>query len=185
MRLFVAIPVRPPVEGALKDLLSRWSAGGWPVKWVRAEGLHLTLKFLGSVEDARVETVTRSLAGAVAGTLSLSFTLTELGGFPSLAKARVLWAGLESEAPLELLVHRVERSCEELGFPVEGRPFRPHVTLGRLREGNRLPPDAIQEIESVRLNPVSFTSDQVILYESLPGAGGSRYQARATFPLGH
>jgi 2'-5' RNA ligase len=137
------------------------------------------------VEDERVEPLRLSLAGAVAGTPNLSFGLTELGGFPSLAKARVLWAGLDSEAALELLVHRVVQACAVLGFPVEGRPYRPHVTLGRLREGNRLSPEAIQEIESVRLDPVSFMSQQVILYQSLTDAGGSRYEARATFPLGN
>lgn len=185
MRLFVAIPVEPPVDGVLGELLRRWSPRGWPVKWVRPDGLHLTLKFLGAVESHRFEPIVGSLAGAIAGTPHLSFTLIELGGFPSLGEARVLWAGLESEAALELLVHRVERSCEALGFPVEGRPYRPHVTLGRIRAGSRLSPEATGEVESAGLNSVSFMSTRVILYESLTGSGGSRYQPRATFPLGN
>ena len=87
-------------------------------------------------------------------------------------------------APLELLVHRVERACAGLGFPVEGRPFRPHVTLGRVREGRRLPEPAVRAIEGAELPAASFMAERVVLYESLPGPGGSRYEERATFPLG-
>lgn len=184
MRLFAAIPVGPPVDGVLSDLLTRWRSTDWPVKWVHPEGLHLTLKFLGSVEDDRIEPTKRSLTEAIAGTPNLSFSLTELGAFPSLEKARVLWAGLESEAALELLVHRVERACAGLGFSVEGRPYRPHVTLGRVRENGRWPTEAASIIEATPLNPVSFMSTEVVLFESLTGPGGSRYQPRATFRLG-
>lgn len=184
MRLFAAIPVGAPVDALLARLLDRWKSNDWPVKWVRPEGLHLTLKFLGSVEADLVAPIKGSLAEAIAGTPRLSFTLTDLGGFPSVAKARVVWAGLESEAALELMVHRVEQASARLGFPLEGRPYRPHVTLGRLREGRRLPAAAIREIEGVDLTPVSFTSEAVVLYHSQTGPGDSRYEALATFPLG-
>lgn len=184
MRLFAAIPVGPPAAGVLTELVERWRVTDWPVKWVRAEGLHLTLKFLGSVDEQRLDAVRDSLGNAIAGTPGLSFTLGELGAFPSLAAGRVLWADLESEGALELAVDRVERACAELGFPLEGRPFRPHVTLGRVREGRRLSPSAIEAIESTRLEPASFMSEAIVLFESRTGPGGSRYEPRATFPLG-
>lgn len=184
MRLFAGIPVSQPVLGALGELLERWRSTDWPVRWVRHDGLHLTLKFLGSVEAERVASIRDALAAAVLGTPALSFTLTEVGAFPTVSRARILIAGLESEAPLELLVHRIERGCAELGFPVEGRPFRPHVTLGRVREGGRLPDPAVRAIEGAALPAVSFRPERVVLYESLPGPGGSRYEERAAFPLG-
>lgn len=184
MRLFAAIPVGPPVDLILGELLGRWSSSDWPVKWVRPAGLHLTLKFLGSVAPERLEEIAAALEQAIGRTPPLSFTLTELGGFPSLRKARILWAGLEAEAALELMVDRIERGFSQLGFSVEGRPYRPHVTLGRLREGSRLPEPAIETIEGITLDPVSFMSPAVVLYESLTGQGGSRYETRATFPLG-
>jgi 2'-5' RNA ligase len=184
MRLFAAIPVGPPAAGVLTDLLDRWRVTDWPVKWVRGEGLHVTLKFLGSVDEPRMDAVRDSLGSAIAGTPGLSFTLAELGAFPSLEAGRVLWAGLESESALELLVHRIERACATLGFPLEGRPFRPHVTLGRIREGSRLSGSATQAIEATRLEPASFMSDAIVLFQSLTGPGGSRYEPRATFPLG-
>ena len=184
MRLFAAIPVAQPVHGILGELLDRWRSTDWPVKWVRSEGLHLTLKFLGSVGREQVASIRDGLSASIAGTPGLSFALTELGAFPTVTRARTLVAGLESEARLELLVHQIERACAELGFPVEGHPFRPHVTLGRVREGRRLPEVAVQAIEGAELPAVSFVSDRVVLYESLPGSGGSRYEERATFPLG-
>jgi len=184
MRLFAGIPVAEPAHGALGGLLEGWRSTDWPVKWVRQDALHLTLKFLGSVETERVATIRDALAAAVQGTPALSFALTEVGAFPTVSRARILIAGLESEAPLELLVHRIERACADLGFPVEGRPFRPHVTLGRVREGRRLPEPAVRAIGGAELPAASFMADRVVLYESLPGPGGSKYEERATFPLG-
>jgi 2'-5' RNA ligase len=183
MRLFVAIPVGGAVAVALEQLLAKWHATPWPVKWARPEGLHLTLKFLGSVEPADYPKLVETIAAAVQGTPALSFTLTELGAFPGWSKARVLWAGLESEAALELLVHRLEQGCATLGFPLEGHPYRPHVTLGRVREGHRLTPGAIQAIEQETISPASFLSSEVILYESFTGGAGARYEVKASFPL--
>lgn len=184
MRLFVGIPVEGEVADVLGGLLERWERNGWPVKLARPEGLHLTLKFLGAVESERYPALLEAVADAVRGTPALSFALSELGAFPELVRARVLWAGLESEAALELLVHRIERACAGLGFPLEGRPYRPHVTLGRVRAGNRLPSTAIERFEAEALPRATFLSNQVVLYQSLAGAGGSRYEVKASFPLG-
>jgi 2'-5' RNA ligase len=184
MRLFIAIPVAGPVEEALRDLLDRYRSRDWPVKWVRPNGLHLTVKFLGTVEPARLAAIQGAIGDASAGAPGLPFSLVELGTFPGFARARIIWAGLESEAALELLVHRVERACATLGFAVEGRPFRPHVTLGRVREGAHLPPAAVHELEQTRVPAASFVADRIVLYESQPGPGGSVYTVRATFPLG-
>ncbi len=184
MRLFVAIPVAGPVDQALRDLLDRYRSSDWPVKWVRPEGLHLTVKFLGAVDPARLATIAAAVGDASAGTPALPFSLVEVGAFPGVARARIIWAGLESEASLELLVHRVERACATLGFAVEGRPFRPHVTLGRVREGARLSAAAVHELEQARAPAASFVADRMVLYENLTGPGGPVYAARATFPLG-
>jgi len=183
MRLFAAIPMNGAVQDALSALLMRYRKTDWPVKWVRSEGLHITVKFLGSVEAERTGAIADALADASAGTPALPFTLREVGAFPGFARARVLWAGLESETALELLVDRVERRCAALGFAVEGRPFRPHVTLGRLRDGARLPTAAIHELER-EIPSGSCVADRLVLFESVPGSGGSTYTPRATFPLG-
>jgi len=184
MRVFVAIPVAGLVEEALREVLGRYRSEDWPVKWARPDGLHLTVKFLGAVEPERLVEIEGALGGASVGTPALPFSLVELGAFPGFARARVIWAGLESGAALELLVDRVERACASLGFPLEGRPFRPHVTLGRVREGARLPASAIQALEHTAMPAASYVADRMVLYESKTGPGGSAYVVRATFPLG-
>lgn len=183
MRLFVAIAMTGEVAAELGALLGRWQETDWPVKWVRPEGLHLTLKFLGEVGEEQYSRLVDIVAAAVQGTPPLTLTLTEVGAFPTVPRARVLWAGLENDTALELLVHRVEQGAGTLGFPIEGRPYRPHVTLGRIREGQRLGSGAVQSIERAELAPASCLGSAVHLYQSHTGGGGSRYEVRATFPL--
>lgn len=183
MRLFAGIPVSGTAESALLGVLARLQQTGWPVRWVRPEGLHLTVKFLGEVAEDRLRAVADTLAVAASGTGMLAFGCTGLGAFPSLARPSVLWAGLEAEPALELLVDRVERGCTDLGFPLEGHPHRPHVTLGRVRRDERLPASAAALLEAERVAG-NFTAERLVLYRSHPGAGGSRFESLLTFPLG-
>lgn len=183
MRLFVAIAMTGDVAEALAALLGAWTDREWPVRWVRPEGLHLTLKFLGEVGEGQFPALVDAVEQAVQGTPPLTCTLTEVGAFPTIPRARILWAGLESDAALELLVHRLEQGLAPLGFPVEGRAYRPHVTLGRVREERGLSSAAVEAIERAELAPVSCLATEVYLYQSHGGPGGSRYEVRATFPL--
>jgi 2'-5' RNA ligase len=134
VRLFVALNLPAAVRDALWRAAEPARALDPPVKWVRPEGLHLTLKFLGDVDDATETAVREALARAAGGgetPRAITLALHGFGAFPDAHRPRVFWAGIEAEPPLELLQHRLERELEPLGFPLEGRPFRPHVTLGR------------------------------------------------------
>ena len=183
MRLFVGIPLAPPAREVLGRVLVRLEGMGWPVRWHRADDLHLTLKFLGEVGGERVDQVSGALAEALEGTPELHLVISGLGVFPHPARARVIWAGVENEPALELLADRLERRLEPLGFPVEWRPFHPHVTLGRVREGRRLPAEAGQELERP-VPSASFEVPNVVLYESITGPSGAQHNARVTVPLG-
>ena len=183
MRLFAAIPVEGEGRAGLEAVLAALGPMGWPVRWTRPGQLHLTVKFLGEVEAARVAELTDAIGQASAGMAPLGFTLADLGAFPSMQRARVLWAGLEAEGALELMVDRVERGCHALGFAIEGRPFRPHVTLGRVKEHGHLPRDAGDRL--AELTPAgNFLGDRLVLYHSHLGPGGPRYEPLATFPFG-
>ena len=131
MRLFVALNFLPPVREALWAATARLRDLDLPVKWVRGEAVHLTLKFLGDVADERVPELAAALTSAAAGARPLSLALGGFGVFPAVRRPRVVWVGIEPEPGLEILQHRVEREFAPLGFPTEGRPFQPHVTLGR------------------------------------------------------
>jgi len=104
-----------------------------PVRWVSAEALHLTLKFLGEVSEAKLGELGEALEHAVVGARALPVTIDTFGAFPDATRPSVVWAGIVQDPALELLQHGVERAFAPLGFPPEGRPFRPHITLGRTR----------------------------------------------------
>ena len=179
MRLFVALNLPKPVREAL------WAAAApvreleLPVKWVRGEGVHLTLKFLGDVADEREAELGAALTRAAAGTRGLALALGGFGVFPDFRRPRVVWVGIAPEPGLEILQHRVEQEFAPLGFPTEARPFRPHVTLARAARDAR-PGDfagleaAIAQLEFSETALVSA----VDLMQSTLQSGGTVYHAR-------
>lgn len=182
MRLFVGIPIVDDARREIIALLGRLRETDWPVRWVSDEGLHLTLKFFGEVTPERLDVIEESVRFAGRGTGAFDLGLDDLGAFPSAARPRILWAGIDAPPALELLYDRLERGGEAIGFAPEGAPFRPHVTLGRVREGHRLPPHALQEAGRW-LSPVPFVATHLVLYESVLTTQGPRYGARATIEL--
>ena len=176
MRLFIALT--PPAEvqravwGAVHPLRSR----ELPVKWVAPEGVHLTLKFLGEVGEERRDELVAALRAAVAGSRPIALAVRGAGVFPDAARPRVFWAGVEPDPALELLADRVERGFAALGFPSEGRPFRPHLTLGRAGRSAR--PRDFADVERVLERMVveaAAVVDGVDLVQSTPGPHGSVY----------
>jgi RNA 2',3'-cyclic 3'-phosphodiesterase len=183
MRLFAAVPIPDPARKQILVLLGRLREGGWPVRWVHDEGLHMTLKFFGEVAPERLDVIEEAMRFAAAGAGALSLQLGALGAFPSRARPRILWVGIEAPASLELLQDRIERGSEAIGFPPEGTPFQPHVTLGRVREGQRLPPGGLDD-HAEDFEQVPFVAQELVLYESLLTTGGPRYESRLTLDLG-
>lgn len=151
---------------------------GLPVKWVSPEGIHLTLKFLGDVPPARLPEVVGALERAAAGARPFPLAVGGFGAFPTGDRARVVWVGCEATPPLELLQDAVEREYAAIGFPVEGRPFRPHLTLGRARPQSR---SGVRGL-AARLEALTFedgfTVDGIDLMESTLTPAGARYAAR-------
>ena len=145
-----------------------------PVKWVRPDGIHLTLKFLGEADDGRAPDLAAALGRAAHGAPALPIAIEGFGAFPDPAHARVLWAGITTEPALELLQHAVEREFAPLGFPTEGRPFRPHVTLGRAQRAG-----AFRALEPA-LAALTFAETVVVegvdLMRSTLQSGGAVYE---------
>lgn len=184
MRLFVAVPVPAPAREQILKLLGELRAAGWPVRWVHDEGLHMTLKFFGEVGPERLDVIAEALRFAADNAGILALQLGELGAFPSRSRPRVLWVGVAAPPALELLQDRIERGCEAIGFPPEGAPFQPHITLGRVREGQRLPPKGLDE-HADSFDRVPFAGQELVLYESVLTTGGPRYEPRLTLEFGH
>src|SRR5262245_7277655 len=175
MRAFIAIEIDDRVRAELARVPGEVPVTGSGVRWVKAGSLHLTLKFLGEVEEARVERVASAMRSAAAGGAAFELTARGLGCFPNPRSPRVLWAGLADEPELPALAERIERECRALGFPAEDRPFRSHITLARIAgrvalDRARLAPD--------RPEFGSWSVPRVVLMESQLSPRGSRYSVR-------
>lgn len=137
IRAFIAIDLPPDVREVLgaitRDLQSRIPQG---VRWVRPEGIHLTLRFLGDINPESVESISQAMSRTAGASSAFGLSLGELGAFPSLSAPRVVWMGLEGSLDRLLALQReLEDGLEELGYARESRPFSPHLTLGRIRDG--------------------------------------------------
>jgi RNA 2',3'-cyclic 3'-phosphodiesterase len=183
MRLFAAVPLPGPARAGVADLLDRFRRPALPVRWVRDESLHLTLKFFGEVAPDRLGDIEEAVRAANQGSVPLAMRLDELGAFPDARRPRVLWVGLDAPPALELLQDRMERQCAAIGFAPEGMPFRPHITLGRVRQGERCSLRSVAEA-AAPVEQTPFLATHLVLYESLPGKGGHRYEPRLTLRLG-
>jgi 2'-5' RNA ligase len=136
LRTFVAVELDEELKDNLAQLQHRLRDRVAPrsVRWVRPEGIHLTLKFLGDTPVAQVDEIKAALAQAVVEVQPFRFTVEGLGCFPNLRRPRVLWVGLqEPSGTLHRLWEAVEAHIAPLGFPTERRSFHPHLTLGRVQ----------------------------------------------------
>ena len=141
IRSFIAVDLsgeaRAELAATVESLNRRGLSG---VRWVRDEGMHLTLKFLGEIDSAMVPKVIDGLNTACRETKPFTLSLDSVGAFPNLQRPRVLWVGLAGDLEtLGGLQRNVESRMERLGFPAERRRFNPHVTLGRVRDNVRSP----------------------------------------------
>lgn len=179
MRLFIAINLPPDLRQRLWEAAEPLRTAGYPVRWVAPDGVHLTLKFLGEVKPDREPQVVAAIGLAVQGAKRFTLSVGGFGAFPSLSRPRVVWAGCEPVPALELLQHRVEQELERLGFPLEGRAFHPHLTLGRAQRDARA--GAFRDLED-RMDGLTFTGESMVesvdLMESQLARDGARYTRR-------
>ncbi|RMG05508.1 MAG: RNA 2',3'-cyclic phosphodiesterase [Nitrospirae bacterium] len=133
MRVFISINLSDEVKGEISEFMNLLKSYDAPVRWVRPEGIHLTIKFLGEVERERVELIRESLSKDLTDTKPFSITLKGTGVFPDYRRPRVLWIGIEPSDNLLEVYNKTEDSLSNIGFKKETRPFRPHITIGRVK----------------------------------------------------
>jgi len=186
-RLFVAIELPPAVRLAAFRQVATLERARLAVRWEREEKLHVTLFFLGGVASADIARVSHALTGAVAGTGALRLRLGHAARLPPFGPPRVIVRELEGDtARLRQMRERVAQRLDLMGFRDERSQFQPHVTLGRVdrratpAEGraasealSRLPADAGPE----------WLAERIVLVESLPGEGTTRYTTVESFPF--
>jgi len=185
-RLFIAVPAADEVRAAVGKLMEEVAGGpisergpGQP-RWVRVDDLHLTLRFLGATPDERQAEIASALATAAAGVAPFRVVLSGGGAFPNASTPRVLWIGIaEGTDHLAGLVGRLNGALVPLGWPVEARPFTPHLTLARTDgvagadERARVLTEAAQDLQ------LSWQADRIVLYKTLIGRGPVHYESLA------
>jgi len=185
MRLFFAIELADDVQDLLDEATTMLRAEAPELAWVDREKRHLTLKFLGDVADDALPRLADAADRAAERHGPLEMSIHEIGAFPNFRRARVVWIGVEQERRLELLHHDLELACELAGFEVEGRPFRPHITLARVRS-----PLSVERMKtfarmarSVRARATVLV-ERIILFESILAPSGARYRCVHSATLG-
>lgn len=184
MRLFLAINLEPGVRRALVEATSALHEAAPMLTWVDESRLHLTLKFLGEQPDGMAGRVGAMLDRVAAKHHRFPIHIRQVGAFPNFRRARVVWMGVEQNTRLELLHHDVEVACDTLGFELDGRPFRPHLTLTRVKD--RVDEESLRKLSRAGKR-VDFDGEadveSIDLMKSELGAGGSRYQRLHASPL--
>jgi len=134
VRGFLAFPVSPGLRKTLSLAMDELKQAGGDIKWVEADNIHLTLKFLGGIQDSDIEKISAVLKRRCARWQAVTCRFDGLGAFPDLRHPKVLWAGLDDPAgKLRAMAQELEHDLGPLGIAKSGRVFEPHITLGRVR----------------------------------------------------
>ena len=189
LRLFVALPMPEPVQRYLLALQRRMeNAAPSAIRWVDAEGMHLTLKFLGDVPRAKVPALAALVEHAAMAVGPLRLPLTTVGCFPDPLRPRVIWVGLGGDlSRLRQLHQTLDTGLGELSFEPEMRGFVPHITLGRVRDA--IPPDDLGSLRRMLQHPPVLSGAppalirNVVLYQSTLMQAGPIYQHLVTADL--
>jgi RNA 2',3'-cyclic 3'-phosphodiesterase len=187
-RIFAAIPLAADARGAVEALVGavRESAdpGEREVRWVRLDGLHVTLRFIGPTLDPRIPAALEAVRVAASESTPFEVGLAGAGAFPDAIRPRALWLGIGTGVDeLSALTRAIDRELAARGWSVEERPFRPHLTLARsdgVGTGSRTAARLMMEADGL---DVRWNVDRVVLFESVTGGGPARYVPIGEGPL--
>jgi 2'-5' RNA ligase len=184
VRLFVAAELPALHRAALGGVCEQGRRGG--VRWVPAENVHLTLKFLGEVDDNLVPKIEEALATVAAGAEPFPLSLSGCGCFPNARAPRVLWVGLgEGAAAAGALAAAVDEALEPLGFGREKRPFQAHLTIGRAKEPREAATTATRKLAQLgEFAAAAEPLEAMALVKSTLTPDGSIYEEVGKWRLG-
>ncbi|MGE0824109.1 MAG: RNA 2',3'-cyclic phosphodiesterase [Candidatus Binatia bacterium] len=182
IRAFVAVNLAPVISEEIAKIQFALKAAQGDIRWVRIEGLHLTLKFLGDITREQVAPILTALREALHDRSPFPVWAQGLGAFPNVQRPKVLWAGLLGD-DLKEVQAAVETALVPLDFPRDERAFTPHLTLGRVRSLRGWPRvlAEFKRYEQVRFGESEI--DRVTLYQSDLRPEGAVYTVLGTVPL--
>ncbi len=166
MRLFIALPLPLEVEEYLSKIIFAFKQKKAGINWVAPKNIHLTVKFLGESEDAKVPSITSAIDSVARAYPVLHATVDAVGAFPDMKRPRVIWAGMSGDIDkMAGVAIDIENAMSEFGFEKENRPFKPHLTLGRVKDVYGLS-DLTTYLGSYNITPTDLTLDKIVLFKS-------------------
>jgi len=179
MRAFIAIELPSNIKNAISKMQDKLKTSLPEVSWIAPVNLHLTLKFLGEISCEQLGNINQIIAETVKTITGFKIKLESLGVFPNEAFARIIWIGTD-QAPrsLEQIVAQLETKLAKLGIPKEDRPFRAHITIGRIK--HRLNPCDLEKVINQVKNDtlyenLEFNTRRITLFQSTLGKEGPAY----------
>jgi RNA 2',3'-cyclic 3'-phosphodiesterase len=177
LRIFIAALIPPEIKLAMGDYVESIKPHWEGVKWESYEKFHVTLKFLGEVDESRLGDVEKTLSEGIQAVSPFKMAITGFGGFPSLRRPRVLFVDLSNHSELLKFQLELEERLEGVGFARENRKFKSHITVGRIKgyssvRGSFPSPD-----------PLSFKISEIAIMRSILHKKGSEYTVLSLFTL--
>jgi len=180
MRAFIAIPLPKEIKEQLSLIQEQLKRAKADVKWVAPENIHLTLKFLGEIDQEQADKISSSIIETAVAFPRFKARISALGAFPRISSVRVVWLGIEQgDAQVKEIAASLEEKLALLGLPKEERPFSSHITLGRTKSGLNLERLAklLQEEGILKEEQKKeFIIDRIILFQSRLSACGPTYE---------
>lgn len=184
IRSFIAIELPPPIKVIIGDIQNKLKSSGSDVRWTRPEGIHLTLKFLGNVEEERIPEISNIIERCSMVNTSFMLDVCSLGAFPNERNPKVVWVGIKDDrGNLVKLQKTLEKGLSDIGFKEEKRAFSPHLTLGRVTSSKKKR-ELAQQLDDYRQCACGrFEAKEVCLLKSELKPGGAVYTKLRTFIL--
>jgi 2'-5' RNA ligase len=183
IRAFVAVDLEPQTVQRIAEAIDRLRPRIPGIRWLPPANFHLTLKFLGDVDEAKIEPIATALEREFCPFSCFTINAKGLGVFPDLKRPRILWVGLVGDE-LNALASRVEKALIPFGFAAERRAFTPHLTVGRWREFNGSSKELGNEVEKWQGHDFGRSNvDEVILFQSVLKPEGAVYRRLKTVAL--
>ncbi len=185
MRAFIAIELPQEIRETLGRLQQKLKAAGADVKWVEPKNIHLTLKFLGEIDEQNLDRINSALEEICRTRKLFVITLSSLGAFPNTISPRVIWVGIsQGDSEVKEIAQAVEVHLETIGFPKENREFSSHITIGRTRSSKNRQ-DLAKTISELSLKPLKdqFLVTKITLFKSTLTPHGPIYEILQEFQL--
>jgi len=183
MRTFIAIPIPEPCLEVLAEMQRLLQVSRAEVRWTKIPSIHLTLKFLGEADPEIISDLAKSLGAVTKQVRQFDLRLSGLGSFPNEKNPRIVWCGIRGDTDvLSRMQAEVETVCADFGFSPEDRPFRPHLTLGRIK-GRKNSKPLMDCIAKGYDQECGFRADRFNIYKSVLKPEGAVYTVLETITL--